>query len=295
MKKITALFCVLLLIACGTAEKKPANDKLRQSLQTLVQPFKAVVGVSVIHIEDGDTLTLNNDLSFPMQSVYKFPLAIAVLHQVDEKKYALDQKIHVTKDDLHPNTWSPLAELYPEGNVAIPLADLLRYTVSQSDNNTCDILFKLLGGTKPVEDYVHQLGYTKMNIRATEVDLHTKGDSAAQSNGCYPSEMSRLLTDFYAGKHLTQTSHTFLMKLMVESENGPKRIKGLLPERTIVAHKTGTGDRIVNDVGIITLPNGKHIALTVFVQQSDETFEDAEALIAQISKAVYDYYSTSSK
>ena len=85
------------------------------------------------------------------------------------------------------------------------------------------------------------------------------------------------------------------MQLMVETENSPQRLKGLLPVKTFVAHKTGTGNDAINDAGIITLPNGKHIAITVFIQQSKEEYEAAQKLIAQIAKAVYDYYTTQNR
>ena len=265
---------------------------LHKKLNRLLTPFKATVGIAVYHIEKGETFTLKDSIQFPMQSVYKFPLALAVLDAVDKQKMTLQQKVHVSKEELHPNTWSPLAKLYPEGNKDVTIEELLDYTVSKSDNNTCDILFALMGGTRPVESYIQQLGYGNISIKATEAEMGRGGDLAANTNWCYPSEMTRLLVDFYKGKYLSAQSHQLLMRLLTESSNSDKRLKGLLPASTWVAHKTGTGNKVVNDVGIITLPDGNHVALSVFVQQSAETYEDTEKLIAQIAHIVYQYYET---
>src|SRR5688572_3979370 len=76
-------------------------DTLRQELQNIVSKYKATVGIALMVIEDKATLSVNNDHHYPMQSVYKFPLAMAVLHQVDEGKYSLDHKMVVDKSDLH--------------------------------------------------------------------------------------------------------------------------------------------------------------------------------------------------
>ncbi len=87
------------------------------------------------------------------------------------------------------------------------------------------------------------------------------------------------------------------MKLMTDASTGPKRIKGLLPAGTIVAHKTGTSPTnseglspATNDVGIITLPNGKHLAIAVFVCNATDDEATREGVIAKITKAAYDFY-----
>jgi beta-lactamase class A len=81
---------------------------------------------------------------------------------------------------------------------------------------------------------------------------------------------------------------------MIESPTGQKRLKGLLPKGTVVAHKTGTsGTRdgvtaATNDVGIITLPNGRHLAVAIFVSDSPADEATRERVIAEIAKALWD-------
>jgi beta-lactamase class A len=290
---------ILLLTACAEQPQRtqPATkDNLRQQLQTLISHYDATVGVSIVAVEDHDTLTINNGHHFPMQSTYKFPLALAVLHQVDEGKLQLDQEIFVTKAMLRPDTWSPLREKYPEGNVAVTVAELLDYSASQSDNNACDILFELVGGTKVTEEYIHGLGVTDMAIVATEKEM-TAGWDVQYTNWVVPSAMTQLLERFLQQKDLSKTSNDFLMNLMINSPSAPNRLKGLLPEGTVVAHKTGTSDTnetgmtgAVNDIGIITLPNGKHLAIAVLVSNTQEDYETAQLLIAKITRAVYNHY-----
>lgn len=84
---------------------------------------------------------------------------------------------------------------------------------------------------------------------------------------------------------------------MTETSIGPKRLKGQLPEKTIVAHKTGTsgtnGKNVIaatNDIGIIKLPNGEPIFISILVSDSIENQETNEKIISDIAKITWDYY-----
>lgn len=219
---------------------------------------------------------------------------MAVLHEVDKGKFALDQKILVTKKDLLPNTWSPMREKYPEGNVELTLAEILSFTVSQSDNNGCDILFRLLGGTANVDKYIKSLGIKDMSIVATEEEMHAAWD-VQYTNWSKPKAMLKLLEIFNKGNKLSKSSNEFLWKIMTETSTGPNRIKGFLPSDVSVAHKTGTSGTnaqgitsAINDVGIVNLSNGKKFAIVVFVSNTPDDTKTAESIIAKISKIMWD-------
>lgn len=298
MKKIFSnkAFCtviILLLISVSSFAKKKS---LKTEIEEIARSSKGTVGVGIMDLSNRKSFVFNKNFKFPMQSVFKFPLAMAVLSEVDKGKLALDQKILVTKKDLLPNTWSPLREKYPEGNVELPLSEILAYTVSQSDNNGCDILFRLLGGTANVHKYVQNLGIKEMAIAATEEEMARAWD-VQFTNWSKPKAMVELLEIFNRGKKLSKPSSDFLWKIMTETSTGPNRIKGLLPAGTIVAHKTGTSGTnerkvtgAINDAGIITFPSGKKLAIAVFVANSTDAPEISEKIIARISKAAYDYY-----
>lgn len=265
------------------------------AIKQIIQSSKGTVGVAVIGLEDNFSMTMNDHKRFTLHSVYKFPLALAVLDQVDKGQLSLDQKLHVTKKDLLPNTWSPLRDEHPNGG-DISLSELLGYTVSQSDNNGCDFLFRLLGGTKNVQTYIRNLGIKDISIAATEEEV-AKAWPVQYTNWSRPSAMLRLMVNAYRGKYLSQSSTDFLWKLMRETSTGPNRMKGLLPPGTVVAHKTGTSGTndkglapATNDVGIVTLPNGKHFAIVVFVADSTDDQKTREGVIARITKVVWDYY-----
>jgi len=285
-----ALFVLLILTINNTFAQQ---NNLRDEIATLAKPAKGIVGVSVLGLEDRDTLNYNGNARLVMHSVMKFPIALAVLHLVDSGVLKLDQTIHIKKKDL-PKTYSPLRDKYPDGG-DVSFRELLSDMVSQSDNDACDILLKKLGGPDQVEDYLHNIKVRGINIEASEADM-AKQWEVQYTNWCKPVDMVKLLDAFYNGKILQSATRDFLYKVMTETTTGPKRIKGLLPEGTVVAHKTGTSPTntaglspATNDVGIITLPNGKHVVIAVFVCNSTADEAIRESVIAQIAKVVYDH------
>jgi beta-lactamase class A len=269
---------------------------LKKEITKIIITKKATIGVGVYNFDSGKTLIINGNHHYTMQSVYKFHLALMVLHQVDRGKLSLEQKIHLTKNDLNPNTWSPLAKKYPGGNIDVPLKDILSYTVSESDNNGCDKLFKLVGGPQKVDEYIHSLGIKSLSIKATEEEMHNDWN-VQYTNWTTPLAAIQLLHKFYKGKILSEKSFDFLWKIMNETVTGAGRIKGMLPKETIVAHKTGgsgINDKGItaatNDIGIVSLPDGKHYAIAVFISDSKENSDVNEKTIAEISKITWDYF-----
>jgi beta-lactamase class A len=293
--KITNL-CLILFFQLNTVLNYAQTEALKQQIENFTKDKKAEVGVSIVGIEGKDTLYIGKNNHYPMQSVYKFHLALAVLNQVDKGKLALNQKILVKKSDLLPDLWSPMREKYPEGNIELPLSEILIYTVAQSDNSGCDILFKLVGGPKKVHKYIHKLGIKDVSIKAPEEEMQ-KYWHVQFTNWATPQSITQLLEKFYKGNMLSKNSYDFLWKTMVETTTGPKRLKGLLPSEAVVAHKTGYSGAnkegvmaAVNDVGIVTLPNGKHFTIAVFVTNTRENLETSERIIAEIAKMAWDYF-----
>lgn len=288
------LYCGICLIS---ASAQAQLSGIRPQLEAQLKGKNATVGFALCDLETGDTLTMGNSHHYPMQSVYKFHLALAVLHKADRGLLSLDQKILISKKELRPRTWSPLAKKYPEGNITLSLKEILKYSVSYSDNNACDILFRLVGGTKVVDRYVQECGVKNISIKATEKEMHDAWP-VQYTNWSTPFASLQLLQKFYQQKLLSKKSYDCLLEQMTQSENAPDRIKGKLPEDAVVAHKTGTSDRnkdnlkaATNDIGIVTSPSGRHFAIVVFVSDSKESDSDNALLIANLSKVAWDYFS----
>ena len=285
------LFIVSLLSAAHAQDKELLNQ-----IKAISADSKGIVGVSILGLESRDTLNYNAQSRLVMHSVFKFPIAMTVLNLVDKGKYKLDQKIKIRKGDMLPTKmYSPLRDKYPDG-AEIPLSEILGYMVSQSDNTACDFLLKKIGGPKVVNDYIHSLGVKGISIVASETDMASAWE-VQYTNWAKPADLVRLLDIFYSGKALSKESNDFLMQVMLATTTGPNRLRGLLPKDAVIAHKTGTSPTnaeglspATNDIGIITLPNSKHIAIVVMVCNSKADEATRDAVIAKIAKAAWDTY-----
>ena len=122
MKKVTLLILPFLIIHLSSFSQK---NTIKEKIEKIVKSKRATVGVGILNFDNGDTLTFNGKAHFPMQSVYKFHLALAVLNEVDKEKLALNQNIFVKKSNLLPNLYSPMREKYPDGNVNLLLSEIL--------------------------------------------------------------------------------------------------------------------------------------------------------------------------
>lgn len=282
----------LLFFAGGALGATNSLAEVRNTFQEIAKAADGRVGAAVELLETRESVSFNGREHFPMQSVYKFPIAMAVLHEVDKGALKLDQMIQFTTNDLVPTeVHSPVRDSHPLGG-ELSVSNLLQQMVSESDGTACDIFLRSLG-LETVNDYLHGLGVTNVIVATTEKEMG-RDERAQYRNWATPEGMIGLLRALHEGHGLSARSRELLLGFMTGSPTGPRRIKGLLPAGTRVAHKTGSSRTVngltaaTNDVGIVTLPDGRHLAIAVFA--SDARADDAarDAVIARISKAAWD-------
>lgn len=290
MKK-TAFF--FLLISAFTFAQ---TSLLEQKINSILKNKKATVGVSVLGFENGFTYNKNADKKLPMQSVFKFHIAATVLNAIDQGKLSLDQKIKLDQSNLLENTWSPLRDQYAGKNAEVPLSEVIEYTVAKSDNNGCDILLRLLGGTQNVQKFIDSKRVQGFQIKYNEEDMHKDWNVQYENYSTTKSAVD-ILKKFYDGKILSKKSTDYLMKVLWSTSTGLNKMVEQLPKNTPVARKTGASGKnkagltgAENEIGIITLPNGKHYALAVFVSNSTETDAVNCRMISDISREVWEYF-----
>jgi beta-lactamase class A len=306
----------------------PDLSRLEDKIDRIISGSRGTIGVSLIHVESGATLSVRGDERFPMASVYKLPIAIELLAQVSAGTLALDRPIALAPSDIR--ACCTLSRHHPRGGVTVTAGELLELMIVESDNTASDAILKLVGGPAVVERRMRTLGFNTINVNRSEGDInfemtgvanpppeaewtlnlqyqlisevtpealrearahYTTGDPRDTST---PDDMARLLGRLQLGNLLPPQHTALLLDLMARSKTGPRRLKALLPPDTIVAHKTGTTDVVINDVGIITMPAesaiGGHLALAVFVINGARA-SSMQQTIARIAGASYEFFS----
>lgn len=291
MKTIILILSIFICTPIVQAQTKSLTEQIR----TIIRDKEAQVGVAVI-LNSKDTFTVNNNCRYPMLSVYKFHQALAVADYLNRNHLPLETQLYITQKDFHPDTYSPLRDKYPEGNISLPVSKLLEYTLQLSDNNACDILFNYIGGTEAADKYIRSLGLKEYSIRATEHEMHQDLD-LCYSNWSTPLEAVRLLEIFLNRSLFANEYQEFIKRTMIECGTGKDRLpEPLLETKAIIGHKTGTSDRNargefigINDIGFVCLPDGQHYSIAIFVKDSKESMSNTTHIIADISEVVYRY------
>jgi beta-lactamase class A len=267
------------------------SSQLLEEVRNISAVTKGPVGASFALLGTSESAALEGERHFPMQSVYKLPIAILVLRQIDAGKLTLDRQIAVTPKDFVSDREFTIQRQYPRGG-DLSVRELLRYMISESDGTACDVLLRLIGGPEKATPGLRELGVENVMIAKYEKEMAANW-RVSYENWATPGGAIAVLKLLHEGKVISEASRSLLLDLMVNSRPGPKRLKGLLPAGTIVAHKTGTSATVngvtsaTNDIGIITLPDGGQLAIAVFVSDTKAALKTREEVIGQIADAAW--------
>ena len=289
---------ILTLFTCiATVVRAQQMSELENRIDSLLNGKKATVGIAV-WTDKGDMLRYNDHVHFPLLSVFKFHVALAVLDKMDKQSISLDSIVSIKASQMLPNTYSPLRKKFPDQDFTITLRELMQYSISQSDNNACDILFRVFGGPAATDEYLRGMGLRDFAIEATEDDMH-RNLADCYRNWTTPLEAVRLLEWLVSGKAAKGAYRDFIEQTMISCQTGRDRLPApLASTKAVIGHKTGTGDRNgkgqiigTNDIGFVFLPDGRRYSIAVLVRDSEESEQATARIIADISEAVYRYVS----
>jgi beta-lactamase class A len=252
-------------------------------------------GVTALIIESGQNASINGFGHFPMQSVYKLPISIAVLQKVDHGQLSIEQSVEVRPSDfVSMGKRSPLRDQFPQGTKK-SIRELIAYALIESDGTASDVLLKLAGGPQAVTTSLRSQSVTQIAVLNTEMKMDWKNQ---YENWCTSEAAVQILVSLQTGKSLSAKSRALILEDMRKSQTGISRIRALLPAGTVVADKTGTSGTqngvtaATNDIALVDLPDGRHLALAIFVSDSTASEKTREAVIAKIARAAWDEWAS---
>ena len=258
------------------------------------QKSDAVIGVAAVHLQSGKKVSVRNTERFPMGSVYKLPIALAVLRRIDTGTLSLDQMVTIEPRDFGPG-WSPLRDHANRQPITLSVGELVEHMVSVSDNTASDALLRLIGGPVAVSTRMAELGIGGIHVNRSEKemasDLGKPGGveryAIDERDTATPDDMLNLLVGFWRRNDgLSRELHEFLLDCMINTTTGPNRIKAALPNGATLAHKTGTMPGTNNDAGIVMLSNDEQIALVIFTKAAKAETALVEKDIAAVAAKV---------
>lgn len=294
-KLLLTAVAVILLTACRQRDAVSHDYKtgLEKELTAIADSAKGDVGIALIY--DGDTLTVNNDAIYPMMSVFKLHQAVALCRMFEENGTSLDSVMTLRRSELDPDTWSPMLKDHSGEEISLPMRRLLEYTLIESDNNASNEMFVRLMSPAACDSVIAGIiPRGSFEIRFNEAEMQAD-HSRAYSNRTSPLGAAILIDRVFTDTLVGKSYQDFIKSALLRCQTGPDKISAALSETEgiTIGHKTGSGYRdengrltASNDVAFVTLPDGRHYSLAVFVKDFDGTDAEAAAIIARISAAV---------
>ncbi len=329
--RVCALTTAASLLAVSLAEPTPAPRRhtpewtLHQALDRLVDSFPGRAGVSVRHVDTGMGGQVDADTPYPMASTYKVPILVEMMARIEVGELTMDTEIELQPSDQHIGS-GLLQDLWAPG-LRLSLRNLATMMIILSDNSATDMLIARLGA-EAITARMGALGYERIRVDRTTLELildylgvpyegleeanrkqiqaalsafeFEEGHREAAAEAFYTDgldtaaagQMTDLLGRIARGEILTPKSCEVIMEILERTQTGANRLRGLLPADVIIAHKTGTIGRVVNDVGVITLPGDLgQFAISVYTL-ANEGIESTvnERLIADLARTSYDFF-----
>ena len=262
--RFVAAFVWLLALAAqpAFAQSSPDLRFLEQRLAVLATENPGEYGFAAMDLATGETVSFNGATPFPMASTMKIAVAAAYLAEVDAGRRGLED---------------PIA-----GSTALALMDRM---IVRSDNRATDQLIEALGGPQAIDAWLraHRLSGIRVDRNIAQL-LAARRDLRDIRDSSTPEAMLALLRLIDSGDALTARSRHILLDMMRRCATGSNRMRGILPAGAMVEHKTGTLSGYTGDVGFLTTPEGRRIAVAFFARGG----ENRPAVIATAARAIYD-------
>lgn len=298
-------------------------------VERLSKAYGEPVGIAVSEVAQGWTASALGDETFPQQSVSKLWVALSVMQAVDDKRLSLDQTVTMGPEDRSV-FYQPLASrIRASRPLEITVADLMRHALIESDNAANDRLIREVGGPGVVTLTIADKGLHGLAVGGTEREVQTKTaglewrpeygvtwmfkqaraalpddirDQALTTyltnppDGATPDGIVTALAALKRGELLSRASTDFMLGLMEEARTGQLRMKAAVAPGWSLAHKTGTGPDWrgasvgINDVGLLTAPDGRTFAVAVMIRQTRQGPTARHRLMQGVARAVEAYW-----
>jgi beta-lactamase class A len=281
----------------GTQVREPFSydavsaSTFEQRIAELANPAQGRIGVAAIDLTTGAEVMVLGDQLFPMASTSKIAVAATFLEMVERGQYSLTSKFALLLPVASAKFSSARAPV--RAGQYLPAIDLIELMITRSSNPATDALLAAVGGPAVVNDWIRRKGISNFSINrdiATLVRDDGEYNPAVYidpRDAATPRTMVQLLAGIYRGEYLSDQSRQVLLGAMSRTITGKRRIPAYIPLEARVSHKTGSLSNTSSDIGLIECPDGRVIAVAIYVTGQGGKLAREER-IAAIARTLYD-------
>ncbi|ANK12245.1 serine hydrolase [Erythrobacter neustonensis] len=281
----------------GTQLRNPQSfdavyaSSFEQRIAQLANPALGRIGVAAIDLATGEEVMVLGDQLFPMASTSKVAVAATFLEMVEKGRFSLSSEFPLLLPVASAKYSSAKAPV--RAGQYLPAIDLIEMMITRSSNPATDALLAAVGGPGVVNDWIRRQGISNFSINRDIATLvrddgqHNPATFIDPRDAATPRTMAKLLAGIYGGQYLSDDSRRVLLGAMSRTVTGKRRIPAHIPLDARVSHKTGSLNNTSSDIGLIECPDGRVIAVAIYVT-GQGTKAAREERIAAIARALYD-------
>lgn len=281
----------------GTEVRQPQSFEaiyasgFEQRIADLASPALGRIGVAAIDLATGEEVMVLGDQLFPMASTSKIAIAAAYLEMVEQGRFSLTSEFPLMMPVASAKYSSAKAPV--RAGQYMPAIDLIEIMITRSSNPATDGLLAAVGGPANVNSWMRRQGIDDFSINRDIATLvrddgeYNPANHIDTRDAATPRAMAKLLAGLYRGEYLSDQSRRVILNSMSRTVTGKRRIPAHIPTEARVSHKTGSLNNTSSDIGIIEMPDGRAIAVAIYVT-GQGTRQAREDRIAAIARALYD-------
>ncbi|TKB11154.1 class A beta-lactamase [Desulforhopalus sp. IMCC35007] len=277
------LLCIVLTFSTPCQVHAGNHPGLTETIQQIEKNLDARIGVAVYEEGTGRNWQYHADDRFPMSSTFKTLACSTLLSRVDAGQEKLDRSVVFEEKDLV--TYSPVTKTRV-GASGMSLSELCEATMSMSDNSAANFILRNIGGPEAVTTFVRSVGDTITRLDRWEPDLNeaTPGDVRDTTT---PNAMVQTLKSLVFGDTLNLRSREQLINWLKGNKVGDALFRAGVPSTWVVADKTGAGGHGSRSIAAIMWPpKSQPIIATVYITETEATFDARNAAIAEIGEVI---------
>jgi len=312
--RVPSLFAVVLgaqLAALGAGPSAAAAQTdwagLKSKLETRIAQHKGVVGMAVIDLSNGETLSIRGDERFPTASNIKLAVLFELFTQVERGRISLSDPITMLKVDQVGG--SGILQ-YFDTPIQLTVKDAATFMINQSDNTGTNLVVDKLG-IRAINERMDSLGYPGTKLwakvsRSRQTSIEPDSGRVWGLGVTTPMENARMFASIYKGEAVSAEASKQMVAMARTQAWGYNEIPRYLPPGVVVAHKTGSVSATRNDCGIVYAnrprgstifdapnPGMKDYVICVHTNENEDRSwipvdNAAEVLIGDLSKIVWD-------
>lgn len=269
---------MLLPVGAGAQPARGPLALLQSQLWAMSMRAPGHVALEIQDLSTGLTSSVNASASMPAASTIKVPVMVEVFRQLALGNFDLNTRLRLLSSDKDSGSGSLCdARL----GTAYPVSQLLSAMITVSDNTAANMLIRLVGRGR-INRTMAELGLH--HTRLSDF-IHTEGWGIRNTLRSSPADMVRLLSKMARDKLIDEWSSRQMIAIL-EADQINTLVPEPLPIDLEIAHKTGSLDDTLNDVGIVYASHEPYVIAVMTTRLS--TLGAGRRFIRKVSKTAYD-------